>query len=60
MGSSQNRDGTQVSCIGKQILNHWAIREVPSFVFKFSNLLNSLVFIFMSVYIFSFTVLDII
>ena len=29
MGSSQTRDGTWVSSIGKWILNHWITREVP-------------------------------
>ena len=29
MGSSQTRDQTRVPCIGRQILNHWTIREVP-------------------------------
>ena len=28
-GSSWPRDRTCVSCIGRQILHHWAIREVP-------------------------------
>ena len=28
-GSSQPRDQTRVSCIGKRILNHWATREAP-------------------------------
>ena len=28
-GSSQPRDGTHVSCIGRQILYHWANRETP-------------------------------
>ena len=27
--SSWNRDWTHVSCIGRQILNHWTTREVP-------------------------------
>ena len=27
-GSSQPRDGTHVSCIGRRILCHWATREV--------------------------------
>ena len=30
MGSSQARDQTSVSCIGRQILNHWSTREVLS------------------------------
>ena len=29
VGSSQFRDQTYVSCIGRQILNHWITREVP-------------------------------
>ena len=27
--SSLTRDQTHISCIGRRILNHWAIREVP-------------------------------
>ena len=27
VGSSRTRDGTRVSCIGKQVLYHWATRE---------------------------------
>ena len=30
VGSSQIRDQTHVSCIGRQILNHWTTREVPN------------------------------
>ena len=30
VGSSRTRDRTRVSCIGRQILNHCATREVPS------------------------------
>ena len=26
--SSQSKDGTRVSCIGRQILNHWTTREI--------------------------------
>ena len=29
VGSSWTRDRTCVPCIGRQILNHWTIREVP-------------------------------
>ena len=29
-GCSRPRDGTCVPCIGKWILNHWTIREVPA------------------------------
>ena len=29
VGSSQTRDPTHVSCIGRQILYHWATREAP-------------------------------
>ena len=29
VGSSQTWDGTHVPCIGRWILNHWTIREVP-------------------------------
>ena len=35
VGSSRTRDQTQVSCIGRQILNRWVTREVPcSILFK--------------------------
>ena len=29
VGSSATRDGTHVLCIGRQALDHWAIREDP-------------------------------
>ena len=29
MGSSQTRDQTCISCIGRQIIYHWATREAP-------------------------------
>ena len=29
VGSSQTRDRTHVSCIGRRILNQWTTREVP-------------------------------
>ena len=29
VGSPQTRDGTHVSCIGRQILCHWTTREAP-------------------------------
>ena len=32
VGSSQTRDGSGVSCIARQILNHWTTREAPDFV----------------------------
>ena len=31
--TSQTRDQTQVSCIGRQILYHWATREAPATAF---------------------------
>ena len=34
VGSSKTRDRTYVPCIGRQILNHWATREVPHPTFK--------------------------
>ena len=34
MKSSRIRDGTCVSCIGRQILYHWATREAPRGIFK--------------------------
>ena len=38
VGSSQTRDETCVPCIGRWILNHWAIREALfAFFFFFSN-----------------------
>ena len=30
VGSSRTRDRTHVPCTGRQILNHWATREVPA------------------------------
>ena len=33
VGSSQTRARTRVPCIGRQILNHYATREAPPFVF---------------------------
>ena len=32
VGSSPTWDGTQVSCVGTQILHHWATRETPLFL----------------------------
>ena len=32
MGSSWTRNQTHVPCIGRQILNHWTIREVQKLV----------------------------
>ena len=32
MGSSQTRDQTWVSCIGRQIRYHWATREAPHLI----------------------------
>ena len=32
MGSSRTRDGTRVPCVGRQILNHCATREVPAVI----------------------------
>ena len=34
VGSSRTRDRTHVPCIGRQILNHCATREVPQFSFN--------------------------
>ena len=39
-GSSQPRDWTCSSCIGRQILYHWAIREAPSFIIPFNKLVD--------------------
>ena len=33
VGSSQTREQTRVPCIGRQILIHWATREVPPWIF---------------------------
>ena len=33
--SSPTRDQTHVPCTGRQILNHWPRREVPSSLFSF-------------------------
>ena len=38
VGSSQTRAGTRVPCIGRQILNHCATKEVPKVVFKKPNI----------------------
>ena len=37
-GSSWSRDPTHASCIGKQILYHWATRETPTWPSKDWNL----------------------
>ena len=37
VGSSWIRDWTHVSCIGRQILYHWATRKVLLFIFKVFN-----------------------
>ena len=37
MGSSRTRDRTCVPCIGRQIPNHWNVRETPIHVFFFFN-----------------------
>ena len=34
VGSSQTRARTRVACIGRQILNHCAAREVPPWIFQ--------------------------
>ena len=38
VGSSWIRGGTHVSCIGRQILNHWTTREVQTIRFYFNKL----------------------
>ena len=35
MGSSRTRSQTHVLCVGRQILNHWTIREIPVVRFLF-------------------------
>ena len=37
MGSSWARDGTHVSCIGRWIIYHWAIREAHGFLLEWSG-----------------------
>ena len=37
VGSSQTRDQTHVPCTGRQILNHWATKEVPDSAFLTSS-----------------------
>ena len=39
MESSWTRDWTHVSCIGRQILNHWTTRQVPETIVLFSPFL---------------------
>ena len=39
--SSPTRDPTQVSCIGRQILNHWTTSEVLLFIYIYTNILLS-------------------
>ena len=39
--SSHTRHQTHVSCIGRQILNHWTTREVLVIHFKYSNVYMS-------------------
>ena len=46
VGSSQTRHRTRVPCIGRQILNHWATREVPGFF------LSIIITVFFQFYIF--------
>ena len=33
--SSQTRDRTPVPCIGRQVFNHWTIREIPRLLFDY-------------------------
>ena len=33
VGSSWNRNGTRVPCIGMQIVNHWTTKEAPISIF---------------------------
>ena len=40
-GSSPTRDETGVSCIARQILNHWTTREVLDFLFKRELVISS-------------------
>ena len=50
-GSSQPRDQTHVSCIGKQIFYHWATREAPIYLpYQGINFLWSFFTIFFSLY----------
>ena len=45
VGSSQTRDRTHVSCIGRHILYHWATREAFEFIFKGRIIVNNVVFV---------------
>ena len=40
-GSSQPRDQTHISCIGRQVLYHWATREAPLWTAAAAKLLQS-------------------
>ena len=54
VGSSQTRDQTHVSCIGRQILNHWTTREVLIDLLKCTFVMTSkyffVLFIFASLF----------
>ena len=41
VGSSRTRARTRVPCIGRRILNHCAIREVPTFFFLIVGIFSS-------------------
>ena len=35
--SSQTRDQTCVSCLGRQILNHWTMKDVQNILLNYTN-----------------------
>ena len=52
-GSSQLRDWTCVSCIGRQILYHWVTREALKLIWNFSCI-HFMSFVFICVFLLSF------
>ena len=51
VGSSQTRARARVPCIGRQTLNHCATREAPGFIFLFFIFKDSLLNIYLFVYL---------
>ena len=41
VGSSWTRDGTHVPCIGRRILNHYATKEVPAYLFYIQQFVSA-------------------
>ena len=50
VGSSWIRGGTHVSCIGRQILNHWTTREVLTDLLKCTCVMTSKYFFILFVF----------